>query len=455
MKPDVGCAVQSTPAARRTELAPDRAAAWRGARAWRVRRRRTIFSERTGYGRGDDTGRSCASSTRTQPPRTAELPDGRRRHASDDAGSGEGVFAVHPARRDRALPLSCQLRFADGQSLMSAAIRIAFCRPCRRDGSLPFQRGDASAAVGGPGRAPLGDGRRVRRGVRRVGPECAAGERRRRLLRVGRTPTAHAFAWSVGRVRALRARGRAGRALQVRDPDTRFGQLRLKTDPFAAAMERPPETASRVVERHARDWGDAAWMAARRQPRSSPALANGDLRGAPGLLAPRARRRAIGRSDLPRAARATPRGALPPARLHAHRAASRDGASLRRVVGLSGHRLLRADVAVRRRPTTCAFWSTRVTRPASASFSTGSRPTFPKDDFALRRFDGSSALRARGPASGRAPRLGHAHLQLRPRTEVRKLLTGCERAQVWLDTVSRRRAARRCRGVDALPRLQP
>ena len=43
---------------------------------------------------------------------------------------------------------------------------------------------------------------------------------------------------------------------------TREGALRLKTDPMARAMEIPPRTASRVtVSTHA--WGDDAWMAAR------------------------------------------------------------------------------------------------------------------------------------------------------------------------------------------------
>ena len=39
---------------------------------------------------------------------------------------------------------------------------------------------------------------------------------------------------------------------------------------------------------------------------------------------------------------------------------------------------------------------------------------FPRDEFALVRFDGTRALRARGSAPRRAPRLGHARLQLRP-----------------------------------------
>ena len=40
---------------------------------------------------------------------------------------------------------------------------------------------------------------------------------------------------------------------------TREGQLRLKTDPFAAAMEHPPASASRVV-RSTHAWQDGAWM---------------------------------------------------------------------------------------------------------------------------------------------------------------------------------------------------
>ncbi len=44
---------------------------------------------------------------------------------------------------------------------------------------------------------------------------------------------------------------------------TREGALRLKTDPFAFAMETPPATASRVVRMDRYAWGDDAWMRAR------------------------------------------------------------------------------------------------------------------------------------------------------------------------------------------------
>ncbi|MFN8545287.1 MAG: 1,4-alpha-glucan branching protein GlgB [Candidatus Binatia bacterium] len=46
---------------------------------------------------------------------------------------------------------------------------------------------------------------------------------------------------------------------------TREGVPRVKTDPFAAAMELPPGTASRVVGASRHAWDDAAWMTARRR----------------------------------------------------------------------------------------------------------------------------------------------------------------------------------------------
>jgi 1,4-alpha-glucan branching enzyme len=44
---------------------------------------------------------------------------------------------------------------------------------------------------------------------------------------------------------------------------TRSGDIRLKTDPFAFAMEHPPGTAARV-DHSTHAWGDQEWMAARR-----------------------------------------------------------------------------------------------------------------------------------------------------------------------------------------------
>ncbi len=62
------------------------------------------------------------------------------------------------------------------------------------------------------------------------------------------------------------------------------------------------------------------------------------------------------------------------------------------------------------------------------------------------------ALRARRPAKGRAPRLGHDDLQLR--SERNPEFPALQRL-VLVRQVPHRRLAGRCRGLDAIPRLQP
>ncbi len=53
---------------------------------------------------------------------------------------------------------------------------------------------------------------------------------------------------------------------------TKAGELRLKTDPYAFFMERPPGTASRVFDLSGYQWGDQDWMEKRTgvDPRRSP-----------------------------------------------------------------------------------------------------------------------------------------------------------------------------------------
>jgi 1,4-alpha-glucan branching enzyme len=79
-----------------------------------------------------------------------------------------------------------------------------------------------------------------------LGSERAARERRRRFLQLGRPRIPDAVARSVGSLRAVRSRRARGKLLQVRDQDARRPP-RLKTDPYAQAMEMPPHTASRVT----------------------------------------------------------------------------------------------------------------------------------------------------------------------------------------------------------------
>ena len=86
-----------------------------------------------------------------------------------------------------------------------------------------------------------------------------------------------------GRLLPMRALGASG-VWELFVPDAKPGalykyeilardkQIRVKTDPFAAAMELPPETASKVVEPGTYQWGDEEWMRERphREPEREP-----------------------------------------------------------------------------------------------------------------------------------------------------------------------------------------
>ena len=77
---------------------------------------------------------------------------------------------------------------------------------------------------------------------------------------------------------------------------------------------------------------------------------------------------------------------------------------------------------------------------------------FPKDEFALARFDGTPLYEDPNPQPRRAPRLGHLRVQLRPQGGAQ--LPGRQRA-LLARGVPHRRHPRRRRGLDALPRLLP
>ena len=114
------------------------------------------------------------------------------------------------------------------------------------------------------------------------------------------------------------------------------GQWRRKADPMASLAERPPATAS-VVYTARYEWGDADWLAAREQ-RQHGQRADERVRGAPRLLAAGAELRRAGRGAdrVRRRAGLHPRGVPAGGR-----------APVRRVLGLPGHLVLRADLAVR------------------------------------------------------------------------------------------------------------
>ena len=165
-----------------------------------------------------------------------------------------------------------------------------------------------------------------------------------------------------------------------------------------------------------------------------------DVRGARLVLAPGAR---LARAR--RAARPVRQGSG----LHPRRADARDAASVRGLLGLPGDRLLRAAVdarhagrlpGVRRR-------AARARHRRDPRLGAGPLPARRLGAGGVRRH---ASLRARRPAPRAAPRLGHARLQ--PRAHRGAELPARERA-LLAPRVPRRRPARRCRRLDALPRL--
>ena len=177
------------------------------------------------------------------------------------------------------------------------------------------------------------------------------------------TQRAAARARSIGHLGRLHSRRDAGRRLQVshlvalQRLSRRQGRS-LRRAPGDAAEDRLDGVAARRYE-----WNDGEWMAERAAAQRAR-RADVDLRGAPRLVDARARR---GQSlaHLSRAGAAAGR-ARQGARLHARRAPAGHGASVLRLVGLSGHRLLRADRALSARRKTSCTWSITCTSAASA-----------------------------------------------------------------------------------------
>ena len=175
--------------------------------------------------------------------------------------------------------------------------------------------------------------------------------------------------------------------------------------------------------------------------------ANLGLRGAPRLVDAGARGGRLAHLRRPRSAAGRLRGRDG---LHARGAAAGGRAPARRVLGLRHPRLLRTDEPLRhaagvhgarRHPPPARNRSPR--RLVGRPLPEGRARAGP-----LRRHP---PLRARGPAAARPPALGLRDLQLRPARGAQ--LPDRQRA-LLVRGVPRRRAARRCGGLDALPGLR-
>ncbi len=189
---------------------------------------------------------------------------------------------------------------------------------------------------------------------------------------------------------------------------TKEGLLRIKTDPWANEMEAPPLTASRVA-RSNYTWHDDAWLKNR---------AKSDIAREP-LNIYEVHTRLLGaRSGRGQSLALVPgaRGALVRARqasrLYPPRADAGRGARVLPIVGLPSDGLLRAHLSLR---LAGRFSLVRRLLPPARHWRAGGLVPahFPKDDFSLRRFDGTALYEHEDSRRGEHPGLGHADLQLR------------------------------------------
>ena len=220
----------------------------------------------------------------------------------------------------------------------------------------------------------------------------------------------------------------------------RDGVRRLKADPMAQATEVPPATAS-VVFASDYEWDDATWMQTRTQhpvhasPMSIYEVHLGSWRQ--GLSY---RQLAEELTDY----------------VVAHGfttwSSAGHGASVRRVLGLSGQRLLRTHRALRY-PDDFRYLVDRLHQVGSGVLVDWVPAHFPKDDFALARFDGTPLYEHADPLRGEHPDWG-MHVRVRLRTPGGAQLPGRQRRVLVRGVPHRRPAGRRC-GLHAVPGLLP
>ncbi len=274
--------------------------------------------------------------------------------------------------------------------------------------------------------------------VRGVGTQRQGRQPDRRIQRLGRAPRPRCGCWAPPGCGSCSGPGSPTTACTSSGCTAPTASVTERADPFAFGTEVPPQTASRVTSSDY-TWADDDWMTQRAQrnpvfePMSTYEVHLGSWR--PGL----SYRQLAARAD----------GLRCGAGVYPRRAAAGRRASVRRIVGLPGHVLLRADVAIRH---TRRFPGARR-RPAPGrhrrhrGLGAGALPQGRLGAGPLRRHP---ALRALRPQPRRATGLGHLRVRLRPSRGAK--LPGGQRV-VLARRVPHRRAAGGRGGVDAVPGL--
>ncbi|MFQ5693048.1 MAG: 1,4-alpha-glucan branching enzyme, partial [Nitrospinota bacterium] len=206
---------------------------------------------------------------------------------------------------------------------------------------------------------------------------------------------------------------------------TKDGAVRLKADPFAFAMELPPGTASRVVT-SSYEWGDAEWMSARPRrdaPREPMAVYEAHL-GSWARVAEEGNRPLTYREIAPR--------------LVAH--VKRLGFTHLELLPVAEHPFFGswgyqvtayyAPTARYGTPDDFRFLVDHCHRNGIGVILDWVPAHFPKDDFALRRFDGTPLYEHGDPSLGEHPDWGTLIFDY-GRKEVRNFLIA--NALYWLE----------------------
>ncbi len=226
---------------------------------------------------------------------------------------------------------------------------------------------------------------------------------------------------------------------------TATASTRPTPSPSSTRCRRAPPRSSADLDYA---WDDGDWMATRRTPQrpAAPRSPSTKSISAPGCAC---RRRTTARSATASWRRSWP-SYVQPARLHARRVPAADGAPVLRVLGLPGDRLLRPDQPLRH--------AARPDVPDRLSAPAGHRrhPRLGAGPLPHRRarpglFRRHPPLRARRPAGRAFIPTGAAASSTIGRHEVRSFLL--EQRPVLAGPLSRRRPARGCRRLDAVPRL--
>ena len=315
--------------------------------------------------------------------------------------------------------------------------------PRRRDRSPPVQRGHPPP----PAPHPRRPSRRHRHVVRRVGAERRGDRRARRLRRLDAASDSSRSAASG--IWSAHVAGRARRAVvPLRRHRATTASGWRSPIPSAAATNEPPSTASVIADLD-HDWGDDEWMAARGAARCAPTRRSRSTRCTSGRGA-----------ATPTPGRRFPRYDEIADPLADH---------------VLAHGFTHVELLPIMEHPFYGSWGYQTT----GYFAPTARYGTPQDLMAMvdrlhqrgRRRDprlGAVALpdgrprprplrrhpplRARRPAPGLPPRLDVGDLQLRPPRGA--LVPHLERP-VLARPLPRRRAARRRRGLDAVPRLLP